>query len=151
MDKITQSESSPLESAPSPVPPTGDMALAPSPVPTGDMALRIQILALTEQLETLEGILKNESSLGIRGILNLRAPPLQHSLNSWEDRIYCLLYDCKIPHAWTYEVLPAECDDSEEDINVAYIYFINETTKLEGVKRIKRFLQINYTKDIEIL
>jgi len=139
MDKIIEAESSPVE----PVPLTD--------APTGDMALRLQILALTEQLETLEGILKNESSLGIKGLSNLRDPPSQHSSNTWEDRIYCLLYDCKIPAAWTYEVLPAECDQSDDDIDLAYIYFINETTKLEAIKRIKNFLQLNYSKNVEIL
>ena len=118
----------------------------PTPAPSrssNDMALRIQILALTEQLELLESITKGDSCIGISGISNLRNP---ENSNSWEDRIYGLLFDSEIPLPWFLEIIPTEIDNNSEtnDIETAYIYFINEATKNESKKRINRCIQTKY-------
>jgi len=97
-----------------------------------DISLRLQILALTEQLELLESITKG---------------------NSWEDRIYGLLFDSEIPFAWVLEIIPTEIENPSEtnDIEIAYVYFINELTKNESKKRIERFIHAAYYNQVHIV
>lgn len=61
----------------------------PTTPPPSDMTMRVQILALTEQLETLEAILKEDSTIGIKGISNLRNPMRD---SEWEERILSLIH-----------------------------------------------------------
>lgn len=124
------------------------LPLRSPPSVTSEMAIRLQILALTEQLETLEGIIKSDCAIGISGLSNLRNP---ENTNYWQDRVHGLLYDCEIPFPWFFEILPTECGSSDEDIEIAYIYFINELTKEESKKRINRFLNSNYSNQVAIV
>ena len=115
-----------------------------------DMALRLQILTLTEQLETLEAITQGDSALGISGISNLKNS--DSSINNWEDRLHCLLYQATVPFPWYLEIVPSDMDHStENDIEIAYIYFINEATKNESKKRIYRYLQSEYPNRVTIV
>jgi hypothetical protein len=115
-----------------------------------DISLRLQILALTEQLELLESITKGDCTIGISNISNLRNP---ENSNSWEDRIYGLLFDSKIPFAWVLEIIPTEIENPSEtnDIEIAYVYFINELTKNESKKRIERFIHAAYYNQVHIV
>jgi hypothetical protein len=107
-----------------------------------ETSLRTQIRILTEQLETLEGILKGDSTIGIRGISHLRSPGPSNL--SWEDRVHALLFDARIPYAWFYNIIPAENEPTDSDVEIAYIYFINEAVKNECIRRLKLFLQTDY-------
>jgi len=120
----------------------------PTTPPPSDMAMRVQILALTEQLETLEAILKEDSTIGIKGISNLRNPMRD---SEWEERIHGLLFDAEIPMPWFYDIVPAEMEKTDDDIEMAYIYFINDVVKKESLKRILRVLQDKYTNEVEII
>jgi hypothetical protein len=115
-----------------------------------DISLRLQILALTEQLELLESITKGDCTIGISNISNLRNP---ENSNSWEDRIYGLLFDSEIPFAWVLEIIPTEIENPSEtnDIEIAYVYFINELTKNESKKRIERFIHAAYYNQVYIV
>jgi len=119
-----------------------------SPPTTSEMAIRLQILALTEQLEVLEGIVKSDCAIGISGLSNLRNP---ENTNYWQDRVHGLLYDCEIPFPWFLEILPTDVDNEESDIETAYIYFINEATKSEACKRINRLIQSQYVNRVSIV
>jgi hypothetical protein len=107
-----------------------------------ETSLRMQIRVLTEKLETLEGILKGDSTIGIKGLSHLRSPT--YSKGFWEDRLYALFFEARIPLPWFYEMVPAENEPDDSDIEFAYIYFINEAVKNESIRRIKLFLQTQY-------
>lgn len=125
-------------------PPTNTTQIETStqtPTPA-EQSLRLQIRALTEQLEVLEGIVKSDNTIGIKGISHLRNP--SHSNGTWDERLHGLFFDARIPLAWFYDMIPAENETLDSDIEFAYVYFINEACKNESVRRLKLFLQIKY-------
>jgi hypothetical protein len=115
---------------------------------TSETTIQLQILALTEQLETLEGIIKNDCAIGISGLSNLRNPA---NTNYWQDRVHGLLYDCEIPFPWFLEILPTDIENEDVDIEMAYVYFINEATKAEACKRLIRFINAQYANLVTIV
>jgi hypothetical protein len=107
-----------------------------------ETSLRMQIRVLTEKLEILEGILKGDNTIGIKGLSHLRTPAFSNG--SWEDRLYALFFEARIPLPWFYEMVPAENEPGDSDIEFTYIYFINEAVKNESLRRLKLFLQTQY-------
>jgi len=109
--------------------------------PTED-TLRAHIRALNEKVDVLEAILKCDASLAIQGISHLKNPMLTKT--TWEDKLHGLFYDARIPPAWFYNMVPVDQSPQDTDIDMAYIYFINDATKNEAMRRLHQMLHKNY-------
>jgi len=114
----------------------------PTPTPTEDCTLRMHIRALNEKVDTLEAILKCDATVAIQGISYLKNPT--STKTSWEDKLHGLFYDARIPPAWYYNLVPAEHSSADTDIECAYIYFINDATKYEAMRRLTLLLHKDY-------
>jgi hypothetical protein len=111
---------------------------------TTDLQIRMLILELSEKVETLEHIIKGDCSLGVKGIQHLNQP---EQAKTWEDRLQHLLFEANIPRSWYLDFVPGEEPDETKNpnITIAYIYFINHTTKTESIKRLNAFIHNNYS------
>jgi hypothetical protein len=120
-------------------------APVPPPMPSTDPAIRFQLHKLQEQVEILENIISEPQIIAITGVQNLNP----ETGNNWKDRLTTLLFEACIPYFWTIQIVPDE--DIHIDPNLAYIYFLNNTTKNKAKEMLTHFLQSTYKNNVCIL
>jgi len=106
-----------------------------------ETSLRMQIRVLTEKLEILEGILKGDNTIGIKGLSHLRTPA--YSNGSWEDRLYALFFEARIPLPWFYEMDWPKMNPAIQTLNLRTFTLSTRRSKTKASVVLNFFFKLN--------